>query len=131
MKYLPSRPRGDLDKRLLPHLSHGGDFVGFTHTATRDIFPDTASILLTTSPAGLQIQLDGQPHATPLNVGGVVGMARSLGAFTQVTNGITYTFDHWSDGGGATHSISFPPTNTSYTAFYRVVVASNDRGWKI
>ncbi len=106
------------------------DPVGFTHTATRDILPNTASILLNTSPAGLQIQLDGQPHATPLNVGGVVGITRSLGTFVQVTNGITYTFDHWSDGGGATHSISFPPTNTTYTAFYRVVVASNDLvGW--
>ena len=49
----------------------------------------------------------------------VVGFQRPIGAAaTQTIGGFTYTFQSWSDGGAATHTISTPTVNTAYTATY-------------
>ena len=58
------------------------DAAGLTHTVQRDIFPRKVSLTLATSPAGLQLRLDGQPVATPLTFDAVVGIDRSLEAPT-------------------------------------------------
>jgi hypothetical protein len=36
----------------------------------------------------------------------------------QVSNGTSYVFGSWSDGGGATHTIATPVNDTTYTARY-------------
>ena len=46
-------------------------------------------------------------------------MMRTLGATTPQALGGRYDFVSWSDGGAATHIISTPATNTSFTATYR------------
>ena len=75
---------------------------------------------LATNPAGLQLKLDGQPVATPLSFDAVVGMVRTIEATTPQSSGpTTYTFTSWSDGGAASHTISTPATNTTYTATYQ------------
>jgi hypothetical protein len=85
-----------------------------------DVLPRKSMITLTTSPSGLQLTLDAQPVASPTTVEGVVGIERSIGAApTQTVGGVTYAFVSWSDGGSATHTISTPPTSTTYTATYR------------
>jgi len=38
-------------------------------------------------------------------------------------NGVTYVFDSWSDGGAVSHDISTAPTDTTYTAAYRIAPA--------
>ena len=44
-------------------------------------------------------------------------MTRTLGVITpQTLNGVTYQFSSWSDAGAATHNISTPATDTTYTA---------------
>lgn len=49
-------------------------------------------------------------------------MVRAIGAVSpQARNGITYEFVSWSDGGAATHNISSPASDTTYTATFRVV----------
>ena len=96
------------------------DSLNQTNTAVRDLLPRTATIILQTSPAGLQIKLDGQPTATATSIVGVVGLTRSLEAFAQTTGGTSYAFDHWSDGSAAAHNILFPSATTTYTAFYRI-----------
>jgi hypothetical protein len=51
---------------------------------------------------------------------------RALGVVSpQVKDGTTYVFDHWSDGGAATHDLSTPATDTRYTAVFR---ATGDPG---
>jgi glucose/arabinose dehydrogenase len=93
------------------------DSQGLTHTSFRDINPRTSTLTLATNPAGLQVTLDGQPHTTPYSELNVVGMQRMLGVVSpQTLNGVTYAFSTWSDGLGATHNISVPSANTSYTA---------------
>ena len=96
------------------------DSAGLTHTTQRDIFPRKVVLTLATNPAGLQVKLDGQPVATPLSFDAVVGMVRTIEATTPQSSGpTTYTFASWSDGGAASHSISTPATNTTYTAAYQ------------
>jgi glucose/arabinose dehydrogenase len=97
------------------------DSAGLTHTSFRDILPRTSTITLATSPAGLQVALDGQPMTTPVQVLSVVGVQRTLGAVSpQVVGGVTYQFSSWSDAGAQTHTISTPATNTTYTANFSV-----------
>ena len=96
------------------------DAAGATQKVERDILPRKVSITLATSPAGLQLLLDGQPVSTPLTFVAVVGIERSLGVVTpQTSGGTTYEFVSWSDGGAATHTIGTPGSNTTYTATYR------------
>jgi glucose/arabinose dehydrogenase len=95
------------------------DSAGLTHTSFRDILPRTSTITLQTNSAGLQLTLDGQPVTTPVQVVSVVGLTRTLGVVSpQVIGGVSYYFSAWSDAGAATHSISTPTSNTTYTATF-------------
>ncbi|WP_280151200.1 PQQ-dependent sugar dehydrogenase [Piscinibacter sp. XHJ-5] len=94
------------------------DSGGLTHEVTRDLLPQKSQFTLATSPAGLRLTLDGQPITAPRTTTGVVGIQRDLGAADQDLNGRRYRFDHWSDGGAATHTISTPAANTTYTATF-------------
>jgi glucose/arabinose dehydrogenase len=101
------------------------DSAGLTHTSQRDILPRKATLTLATNPAGLQLRLDGQPAASPISFESVVGIVRTLDAPTpQSAGGTTYNFTTWSDGGVATHSLSTPSTNTTYTATYQAGAAA-------
>ena len=98
------------------------DSDGFTHSTFRDVKPVKATVTLAANVAGLKLTLDGQPVAAPSSIVGVAGITRSIGApATQVLNGVTYEFVSWSDAGAATHSLSFPSADRTYTATYRAV----------
>ena len=97
------------------------DSGGLTSTTYVDVVPRKVTLSLATSPAGLQVTLDGQPVTAPSSVVGVVGITRTLGVVSpQTAGGVTYEFVSWSDGGAATHSINTPASNTTYTATFRV-----------
>jgi glucose/arabinose dehydrogenase len=103
------------------------DSNGATHEVTRDIQPQKAQVTLASNPAGLALTLDGQPITGPTVFTGVVGVERTLGAAaTQNLNGRRYQFQSWSDGGAASHTISTPVSNTTYTATYLDVGAVNN-----
>ncbi|MEK7832431.1 MAG: PQQ-dependent sugar dehydrogenase [Acidobacteriota bacterium] len=91
------------------------DAGGLTHSVFRDINPRVVNLTLNTSPAGLQMTLDGQPVTSPHTFASVVGVERSIGVPNPQT---IYTFNNWSDGGAATHTISTPATDTTYTATF-------------
>jgi glucose/arabinose dehydrogenase len=96
------------------------DSQNATHSVFRDVTPKTSQITLTTNPPGLQLTLDAQPFVSGNSFTGVVGIQRAIGTPTsQVKDGVMYEFDHWSDGGAATHDISTPASDTTYTAFFR------------
>lgn len=96
------------------------DSVGQTNATFRDVLPRMTTVTFDTVPAALQIRLDAQPVSTSTSVVGVAGLTRGLGAFTQISGGAPYIFDHWSDGGTSTHNISWPSSNMSYLAVYRL-----------
>jgi len=95
------------------------DSAGNATTVFRDVHPRVANLLLGTAPAGLQVTVDGSPLTTPASVPAVVGMIRSLGAVSpQSSGGTSYVFTSWSDGGAATHDVTVPASDTSFTASY-------------
>jgi hypothetical protein len=93
------------------------DSTGLTYQTYRDVLPRKVTFTLATTPPGLQLYLDGTPHATPFSVVGVVGIIRNLEAPSpQNSGGTTWFFDSWSDGGAANHNISTPTVDTTYSA---------------
>lgn len=100
------------------------DSDGNMAEVTRDVLPHTAVITLSTVPAGLTLALDGRPTAEG-PVTAVVGLERSLGAATQDFGGRRYAFASWSDGLAATHTISAPSSDTTYTATFTDVGPAN------
>ncbi|MGI9108194.1 MAG: PQQ-dependent sugar dehydrogenase [Pyrinomonadaceae bacterium] len=95
------------------------DSGGLTHTVFRDVMPRTATITLATSPAGLQVTLDGQPRPDGYFELNVVNLQRTLGVVSpQTINGVAYNFVSWSDNGAATHNVNVPGANTTYTAVF-------------
>ena len=100
------------------------DSQGLSSTVTRDIQPRKARITLTTSPAGLQLTLDGQPVTAPVAFDGVVGIQRTLGAAAQTLGGTTYAFTGWSDGGAPSHAIATPAVDTTFTATFQAQIVS-------
>jgi glucose/arabinose dehydrogenase len=80
-----------------------------------DVLPRLSMMTFATSPAGLQLTLDGLPFTAPMTVTGVVNMTRTIGAPSPQGSNI---FQSWSDGGAQTHDISTPASNTTYTATF-------------
>lgn len=102
------------------------DSKNATNEVTRDVTPKTIQLTLATNPPGLQLTLDDQPFTSGNTVTGVVGIERTIGTpISQEVDGITYEFDHWSDNGAATHTITTPAANTTYTAFFRTSGVGN------
>src|SRR5262249_53925310 len=115
------------------------DSIGLSNTTFFDILPVESQITLQTNIPGLSLTLDGEPQNVPETVTGVVNLQRTLQApGVQTLNGKTYVFTGWSDGGAATHNISFPSSPTTYTANYvegfvtmvsSMPFASGTNGW--
>jgi len=91
------------------------DSVGLTAESFRDVVPRTTTMTFTTSPAGLQLKLDGQPFTAPSTVVGVEGMIRNIEAPSPQGGN---AFQSWSDGGARIHDITTPVNNTTYTATF-------------
>lgn len=95
------------------------DANGVTASKSLDIQPIKSSLTVTTSPAGMNVVLDGSNHIVPPTIDGVAGMTRSVSAPSpQIFNSQQYIFDRWSDGGAQTHSFDFPTVPTTLTAMY-------------
>ena len=96
------------------------DSGGLTHSTQVDIRPRTATLTLASTPSGLQLTLDGQPVTASHTFEAVVGMTRTLGVISpQTLRRKQYGFVSWSDGGAATHDITVPVGDTTYTATFR------------
>jgi glucose/arabinose dehydrogenase len=98
------------------------DSGGLAHSTFRDVLPRKSNFTLLTDPPGLQLTLDGQPVTTPLTVTGVVGLRRTLGVVSpQSVNGSGFEFSAWSDGGAASHEITTPEADSTFTASFAPV----------
>jgi len=96
--------------------------IGLSRTVSTDVTPNTSTVTIDSDVTGLQVKLDGQPKTTPTSFVGVVGQVRELQAVTpQNLGGVTYEFKNWSDAGDATHSISTPSVDTTYTVNHTII----------
>ena len=119
-----SQDRRNVSQRLVSHLSDGARFrrphsYGAARHHAADGNADACD-----QPGALQLRLDGQPVATPVSFTAVVGIVRNLDAPAQTSGSTAYEFSSWSDGGAATHDISTPAVNTTYTATYRATTGA-------
>jgi glucose/arabinose dehydrogenase len=97
------------------------DSGGLTATATVNLQPRTANLTFQSSPSGLQLTAGLTTARAPFTITAIVNGNLQLIAPAQKYHGKNYVFVSWSDGGGQTHTITVPATNTTYTATYRRV----------
>jgi hypothetical protein len=80
----------------------------------------TVALTLQSNPTGLQLSESATTATAPFTVTAIVNAQIVLTAPTpQKLLGRSYVFLSWSDGGARSHTITVPPTNTTYTARYR------------
>ncbi len=107
--------------------SWSGDLTGATNpqsvgmTAPRSVTANftlpTASITVTTNPAGLQIVVDGTAYTAPRSFTWTAGSSHTIGTTSPQGAGNTrQVFANWSDGGALTHTVTAPSASTTYTA---------------
>ncbi|AXY73420.1 T9SS C-terminal target domain-containing protein [Paraflavitalea soli] len=97
------------------------DSQGGRDTSYVEVFPVTSQLTLQTQPAGLLVRLDAVPFTAPYTTEAVSGASRPIVAISpQTLNGVTYIFDHWSQGGAAAQNIVITDNDITYTAHYRV-----------
>jgi glucose/arabinose dehydrogenase len=107
-------PDHDLPSSILLRLT-ATDADGLVGTATRRLQPKTTQLTIASSPAGLQLNLDGETAPGPFARTVIVGSTHSLNA-AATQSGLSYS--HWSDNGARAHSFTAPATPTTYTATY-------------
>ncbi len=82
------------------------DALGAVATVSRSLQPKTAAISVGSSPAGLTVGVGEAAVTTPYVGTAIVGSSLSLSAASpQLLGGVWYTFQNWSDGGGASHDV--------------------------
>ena len=65
------------------------------------------------------MRIDGSEHTSPRSESWSPGSCHEISVPSPQERGDTrYIFDHWSDGGGRTHTVC-PSSNTTYTAYFR------------
>ena len=95
------------------------DSDGNTDLKTLQLDPQTSTITVHTSPAGLDVGIGEETGPSPLQHEAIVGSTNTLTAPTpQVFNGRSYAFYGWSDGGTQTHALTAPATDATITASY-------------
>jgi glucose/arabinose dehydrogenase len=105
------------------------DSGGLSDSTFVDVHPRKVNMTFRSSVPGISLSLDDQPRGSEFSVTGVTGVTRELTAPRRQTVGDTqWVFDHWSDGGTASHLISTPRFATTYTAVYRVAGGSIGTG---
>jgi len=95
------------------------DSQNLSASTTVRLDPKTVQLTMASSPAGLQLSINGVAQATPFTVTVIQNSNNTISAPTpQDFGGARYAFDHWSDGGLQSHNVTAGSTNTTYTATY-------------
>lgn len=90
-------------------------------TIAAQVRPNTSTLNFTTVPnPNLLISLDGVLQMAPITTSGVVDFLRIIGAPASqlASDGRTYSFASWSDGGLMTHTITTPASPATWTASF-------------
>jgi hypothetical protein len=84
-------------------------------------FIKRGGVVISTVPNGLLFQADGTTYTAPQAFSWEPGIFHTLSIPSPQTSGekIRYTFDSWSDGGAAFHSIRVADETADYTGFFK------------
>lgn len=118
---------------LLPdfHAAAGGSFTASIASCSPG---PGQSYTVTTSPSGLSIAVDAVQYTAPQAFQWTAGSMHTIAAATQGTGNSQYLFASWSDGGGATHTITAGSTGTytaTFTAQYLLTTSAATAGGTI
>jgi PKD repeat protein len=101
------------------------DSKGLATTVTRDLLPHKVDLAFAANPSGLKVELAGITYTTPATVTSWEGYGIVANAPAQTDgSGASWTFQSWSDGGPASHTITTPAAPASYTARFQQAPAS-------
>ncbi len=102
------------------------DGGGLSATVTRDFMPRKVNVTLATAPPGLTLTVNAINNMTgPTTFVSWANASLALQAQDQVgPGGVFYTFDSWSDGGAASHTVLTPSTAATFTATFDPLAAN-------
>ena len=101
------------------------DVQGLAATTTMRVDPKTVILSFLTTPAGLNITINGGEFTAPVSRTVIVGSNNLLAvAPSQVLNGTTYNFASWSQGGASSQMIIAPDALANYTATFTAATGS-------
>jgi glucose/arabinose dehydrogenase/PKD repeat protein len=94
------------------------DSGGLQDTQVLRLDPRTVKVTLASSPPGLSLALGGQAAAAPFTRSVIEGSTTTVGAQSpQTLGGTSYSFRSWSDGGTASHDVTFTDDRTLTATF--------------
>jgi hypothetical protein len=77
----------------------------------------TPGIVVTTNPAGRSFTVDGTPYSSAQTFTWITGSSHPVSTTSpQISLNTRYVFANWSDSGAISHTITAPPSATTYTA---------------
>lgn len=114
----------DLDAAVLSYLEirlTATDSQGLSTVVTRAVQPQRVNVSFDSSPQGAQLKINGITYTTPQQFVSWVNYTLNVEATNQTgPGGTNLTFQSWSDGLAAAHSIVTPPSLASYVAFFNI-----------
>ncbi|VAW54794.1 hypothetical protein MNBD_GAMMA06-614 [hydrothermal vent metagenome] len=105
------------------------DSAGLSATDVIEVYPDKVDINLATSPAGIDVFLDGLKQSTPLTYDSMIGFRYTVSApnsYCDVETNTGYDFSSWSDGGAQIHEITVPSVDINLVANYVEIGSCNN-----
>jgi glucose/arabinose dehydrogenase len=94
------------------------DSGGLSAATQRDMQPLKITLTLNTSPAGMNVELNGGPRAHGSTLTSWAGWGLQVNAEPQMNGGTFRQWSAWSDGGLRAHTYATPATNSTLTATF-------------
>jgi glucose/arabinose dehydrogenase len=112
-------PNHDYPSRLQLVLT-ATDAHGLKATKTVTLDPKTVDLTLASNPAGAELTMGADTGTGPFTQRFIQNATTDITAPSpQTIGGAPYEFEGWSDGGGITHTITVPQSDTTYTATFK------------
>jgi glucose/arabinose dehydrogenase len=94
------------------------DATGLAGSTSVNVIPEKVDLTFGSVPSGRSLDVDGIRKTAPFTIDDLVGFQHLIAAPTQTSGPTIYTFQSWSDGGAASHTITVPSSDQSYTATF-------------
>lgn len=83
------------------------DSRGMSDSVAVEVFPRTVQVKVASEPAGIPLAIDGTSSSSPFGATVIAGGSATVAApATAESDGDSYVFSEWSDGGDAVHQVA-------------------------